>query len=970
MSGTCDPARGARRAAAVLAAAAVVLLAAAAGFAQPAGRGAAPPALRVSTLRVEHLVEPFGLDVRRPRLSWRIEAEDRDVVQAAYQIQVAESEAALARAPQRDPGVGPGRVGEPRGTGLVWDSGKVVSGASVLQEYAGRPLRSSARYVWRVRVWDARGRASAWSAPGWWEMGLLEPADWSAPWIRPAWDDPEKQPAPAPMLRGRFRVRGPVRRARAYVTSLGLYELHVNGKRVGNQVLTPGWTSYNHRLQYQTYDVTRLIRPGDNAAGAILGDGWYRGTLAWDGHRNIYGRRLALRLQILVEYADGRVERAGTNADWKAATGPILASDIYGGETYDARLERDGWSTAQYDDSDWKPVRLAVTAPPGPAPGANPAAVEGVDGSPGVLVAPVGPPVRPIEEIRAVGIVRTPAGDTVFDMGQNLVGWVRLRVRGPRGTTVTLRHAEVLDKDGNFYVANLRGAAQTDRYVLKGGGDESFEPHFTFHGFRYVAVSGYPGEPGPDAVTGVVVHSDLVPTGRFETSNPALNQLQHNIVWGQRGNFVDVPTDCPQRDERLGWTGDAQVFSRTASFNMDVAGFFTRWLRDLRADQHEDGSVPFVIPDVLGAGSAGAAGWADSAVIVPWTMYLVYGDARVLEEQFESMAAWVEYARRSAGPALIWRDGAVFGDWLAFASTDSSYPGATTGKDLLATAYLARSADLVARAARIIGREADARRYAALFEEVRAAFTREFVSPAGRVGENTQTAYAIALAFDLVQGEAAKEAARRLADDVRRHGHLTTGFLGTPHLTHVLSRFGYRDVAFGLLMGDKYPSWLYPVTRGATTMWERWDGIRPDGSFQDAGMNSFNHYAFGAIGDWMYQVLGGIDLDPAAPGYKRARIAPRPGGGVTSARAEIVTLYGPLSASWSIDEGGFHLDVVVPPNTSAEVTLAGARADTAREGGRALAGTPGIRQVRQQDGDVVVEVGSGRYVFTVPRNLL
>ena len=890
--------------------------------------------LSVGGLRVEYLATPLGIDVPQPRLSWKSTSTRRNTMQAAYQVQVARTEADLTR-----------------GANLLWDSRKVASDASVFVLYGGPPSQSRTRYWWRVRVWDVGGHSSAWSPAAFWETGLLHPTDWTAQWIGTAPQPSDTLPSPSPLLRRAFHLRGAVRSARIYVTSLGLYELHLNGKRVGDRLFTPGWTSYEHRLQYQTYDVTSLLRTGDNAIGAMLGDGWYRGHLGFSSRRNNYGRRLALRLQLEIRYQDGHVERIVSDSTWKTAPGPVLASDIYLGETYDARRERPGWSTAGYADRDWQAV--GVLDPPT-----------------ATLIAPVSPPVRRVRELHPVSITQAPSGETLFDLGQNFTGWTRLAVRGPAGTTVTLRYAEVLDKDGNLYTANLRGARQTDRYTLRGDGVEHYEPHFTFHGFRYVAVAGLP-QPGDSiTITGIAVSSDLEQTGSLVTSDSLLNQLQRNIVWGQRSNFLDVPTDCPQRDERLGWTGDAQVFARTAAFNMNVSGFFAKWLGDVAADQDPSGSVPWVIPNVMGGDSvryAGTAGWADAAVIVPWTMYLTYGDRGILERQYPSMRAWVDYARRRAGVDLVWRPGWQFGDWLAFHSDDPAYPGATTGTDLIATAFLAHSAHLVARAAAVLGRAADATAYDSLFHAVRTAFDREFVSPAGRVGGNTQTAYALALAFDLLPDSLVATAANRLAQDVRAHdNHLTTGFLGTPHLLHVLSGGGYTDLAFTLLTQRTYPSWLYPITRGATTMWERWDGIRPDGSFEDPGMNSFNHYAFGAVGDWMYRNIGGIDLDPAAPGYKHSRIAPRFGAGLTSARASLETLYGTLATSWQIADGRFVLDVTVPPNTSAEVTLWDSEVSSIAEGDRSVSTAPGVRRVRQRGDDVVVEIGSGSYHFTVP----
>jgi alpha-L-rhamnosidase len=891
--------------------------------------------LAVEGLRVEYLTNPIGIDVVQPRLSWRLASTGRNTMQAAYQLQVGTDEVSVTR-----------------GANLLWDSGKIISDASVFVDYAGPPGVSRTRYYWRVRVWDTSGDASPWSPMAFWETGLLRPGDWTARWIGPPSTSSDSLPSPSPLLRQVFRVGGGVRSARVYVTSLGLYDLYLNGQRVGDELFTPGWTSYRRRLQYQTYDVTALLRPGANAIGAMLGDGWYRGHLGFFGQRNLYGQRLALRAQLEIRYESGRIERVVSDTGWATTAGPILASDIYGGETYDARRELDGWATAPYDNREWAAVAL-------------------VDPPATTLVASMSPPVRRVRELRPVAIRRAPSGEMLFDLGQNFTGWARLRVQGPAGTTVTMRFGEVLDRAGNLYTANLRAAGQTDRYTLRGRLREVYEPHFTFHGFRYVAVAGLPAPPDSATITGIAVSSDLAQTGSLVTSDSLLNQLQRNIVWGQRSNFLDVPTDCPQRDERLGWTGDAQVFARTAAFNMNVSGFFAKWLSDVAADQDPSGSVPWVIPNPLGGDStrfAGTAGWSDVAVIVPWTMYLTYGDRRLLERQYPSMRAWVDYARRRAGPDLIWKPGWQFGDWLALHSDDPSYPGATTGTDLIATAFLAHSTDLVSRTAAVLGREDDAAEYRARFRAIREAFNREFVSRTGRVGENTQTAYALAIAFALLPDSLVAAAAGRLAQDVEaREHHLTTGFLGTPYLLHVLGATGHLETAFRLLTQRTYPSWLYPITRGATTMWERWDGIRPDSSFEDPGMNSFNHYAFGAVGDWMYQNVGGIDVDPAAPGYRRSRIAPRPGAGLTSATASLETVYGTLSSSWKLDGPRFALDLAVPANTSAEVILWDARLDQVREGGAPLNVRDGVRAARQRGSEVIVDVGSGRYNFVVAR---
>jgi alpha-L-rhamnosidase len=896
-----------------------------------ASQGSVDASLKLAGPRTEYKVNPLGIDARKPRLSWQIQSPGRGIVQSAYQIRVARHDRDLRA-----------------GSNLLWDSNKVASDESIHRVYEGPAVQSGQRYYWQVRVWDASGKTSEWSESAYWEMGLLDAADWRANWIEPALPEDVKTSSPAPMLRREFKLNGAIEKARAYITSRGLYEMHLNGRRVGDELFTPGWTSYNKRLQYQTYDVTELLKSGDNAVGVVLGDGWYRGNIGFSRQRNYYGERLGLLCQIKVTYRDGREETISSDQNWKAATGPILWSDIYNGETYDARQEKANWTNPGFSDGQWASVKLA-------------------DYRKDNLIAPAGPPVRRITEVKPLKVFKTASGETVVDMGQNLVGWVRIKAQGPAGTTITLRHAEVLDQQSNFYTENLRAAQQLVKYTLKGQGSEVLEPHFTFQGFRYVAVDGYPGELTVDQLTGIAIHSDLALTGDLETSSQLINQLQHNIRWGQKGNFLDVPTDCPQRDERLGWTGDAQVFARTAAFNMDVAGFFTKWLKDLAADQYDNGSVPHVIPDVLGNNSrpAGAsAAWADASVIIPWTMYLSYGDKRILEEQYASMTKWVEYMRKRAGDDYIWDGDNHFGDWLAFATTRSDYPGATTSKDYIATAFYAHSTDLLQQTAQVLGKNDDAARYAEQFAKIKAAFCREFVTESGRIGENTQTAYALALQFDLLPAAQRASAAKRLAEEVRQRKHLTTGFVGTPYLCHVLSRYGYLDEAYLLLNREQYPSWLYPVKQGATTIWERWDGLKPDGTFQDKGMNSFNHYAYGAIGEWMYRVMAGIEIDEAKPGYKHTLIQPQPGGGFTNVKATHQTMYGTVSSAWTLKDGRFELSLEVPANTRATVRLPKAQLTGVTEAGRALTTGNGIAGSQQTGDFVVVDVGSGQYRFS------
>ena len=834
----------------------------------------------VVKLVTEYLENPIGIDAEKPRLSWQIISDEQNVMQSAYEIRVADTQKNLNKK-----------------SALTWTSGKVESNKSVNIEYTGSPLKSMERVYWQVRIWDNNNNVSEWSEPAFWEMGILGTQFWKASWISLGSEKESENSKPSQYFRKEFPVKKKVKSARVYVTSLGIYQLFVNGKKVGDDLFTPGWTTYNKRLQYQTYDVTSMLKD-DNAVGAIVGDGWFRGKIA---KNLLYGDKLALLLQLQIFYVDGTSETIISDKNWKVTTGAILESDIYNGEIYDARMEMISWSNTGFDAGKWAYVAV-------------------LDHSKDILVAQKGVSVKAIEELKPQKIITTPKGETVFDMGQNMVGWVRLKVNGKKGDTITLKFAEVLDKEGNFYMENLRAAKCTDTYILKGGGEEIWEPKFTFHGFRFVQLDGFTGMPNLDQITGIVIHSNMKPTGSFVCSDSLINQLQHNIQWGQKGNFLDVPTDCPQRNERLGWTGDAQVFAPTAAFNFDVDAFYTKWLKDLAADQLEDGKVPDVIPDVR-FGRGGSTAWADAAIIVPWTMYLTYGDKRILEEQYASMKNWVEYMKNRAGEDLLWTNDGHYGDWLAFASTSSSYTGATTEKDLIATAYFKYSSGLLAEIAKIIGKIDDAKKYSELSEKIKKAFLDEFVAPSGRLISHTQTAYSLALAFDLLPENLIPNAAKYLADDVKKMGHLTTGFVGTPLLCKTLSDYGYEDLAFMLLNRKEYPSWLYPITQGATTIWERWDGQKPDGTFQNVGMNSFNHYAYGAIGEWLYTYVSGIETDEKNPGYKHFILAPHPGGGLTNAKAEFVSIYGLIKSAWKIEGDNFIYNVEIPANTTATVFL-------------------------------------------------
>jgi alpha-L-rhamnosidase len=886
----------------------------------------------IKDLTVDHKSNPVGIGNRLPEFSWKIYGTGHNIMQSAYSIRLATDDKFSS-------------------TGIIWQSGKVESDESVMQVYKGPSLKSGTRYFWQVRIWDANGKETKWSPVAYFETGLLSQEEWKAKWIEMEGDT--LQNAPSPYFRKEFTTSKKVASARIYVTAHGYYELQVNGKKAGDQVLTPGWTSYGKRLQYQVYDVTSLIQNGKNAVGAVLGEGWYRGPLAWGNNWAIYGKRLGLLMQLRLRYTDGSEELILSDETWKTtADGAIRKNSIYDGETYDATRVLANWSSAGYNDTDWQKVRI------GSYSNAN-------------LIAAEGNPVRKIQEIKPVKIFRTPKGKLIVDMGQNMVGWLRMKVTGPKGTVITLRHAEVMDKFGEFYTTNLRVAKCQLTYTLAGSGEEIYEPTFTFMGFRFVEVEGFPGELSIDNLTGVVVHSDMALTGSYESSNPLLNQLQHNIQWGQKGNFVDVPTDCPQRDERLGWTGDAQAFCRTAAYNMDVSAFFTKWLKDVSADQKKGGEVPDVIPDILnkqGAESAQpSAGWGDVAVIAPWTMYMVYGDKNFLQNQYSGMKAWVEYIRRKADTSYIWKGGSKYGDWLFYhpAVNNHTESDGHTEYDFIATAFFAYSASILADAASVLGKSDDAKTYKDLFGKIKNIFINEYVTKAGRVGTNSQTAYVLALKFNLLPEELRSKAAAFLAADIKGRGyHLSTGFLGTPYLCHILSDFGYTDVAYNLLLQEKYPSWLYPVKMGATTIWERWDGEKPDSTFQDPAMNSFNHYAYGAIGDWMYRVSAGIEI--SAPGYKKILIQPHITSKLEYSKASFESVYGKISSGWERKDGNLIIKVTVPANTTATIILPSADKDNITEGGLPLLQNAWLKDIKTAGDNVRIQAGSGEYTFSYP----
>ncbi len=875
--------------------------------------------LTVTNLLTENRVNPIGIDAMQPRFSWQLNSDKQNVLQTAYEIKITS------------------------GKNNIWSSGKVNNDSSVQVVYKGAPLESDKKYFWQVRVWDNNNEASKWSEPAFFQTALFNISDWKAKWIEPGFEE-DTIMRPSPIFRKEFFADKKIVSATAFITAHGMYEAKINGKRIGDAYLTPGWTSYKTRLQYQTYDVTSLIKNGVNTIGVALGNGWYRGIIGFGNNINVYGKDIALLLQINIVYSDGSKDFVFTNDSWKSSTGEIRYAEIYNGETNDARLQKTGWSMPGYNDKNWSGVKLA-------------------DFSLNNLIATQNEPVRKHETFKPVHIFTTPKGEKVVDFGQNLVGWIVLKVKGNEGDTITVSHAEVLDKNGNFYTDNLREAKAQDKYILKGGDEETFEPHFTWHGFRYAKIEGEHGDLNPDDFTAITLYSDMQPTGTFTSSNALINQLQHNIQWGQKGNFLDVPTDCPQRDERLGWTGDAQVFSRTASFNMNVNSFMEKWTKDVAADQLENGSVPFVIPNVLGEGASGSTGWADVATIVPWNMYLAYGDKRILENQYSSMKAWIDYMTKKSKNDL-WQSGFHFGDWLFYRPfDDNDGRSAVTDKYLIAQCFYAHSTQLLINAANVLGKKDDAANYSALLQKIKDAFLKEYITPNGRLVSGTQTAYVLALNFDMLPENLRAQAAKRLADNVENYNnHLTTGFLGTPYLCHVLTRFGYDSIAYKLLLQDTYPSWLYPVKMGATTIWERWDGERPDSTFETPGMNSFNHYAYGAIGDWMYRKMVGLDTYEDGVGYKHIKIQPHIGGGFTNASASLKTYYGTVTSGWKIEGNQIMMDVEIPANTTATVFIPASNAGAITENGKSLS-AQNIKPGAAENGYVEVQIGSGIYHF-------
>lgn len=829
--------------------------------------------MKLYDLCVEYRENPIGLSVRQPRFSWKLESEENNVVQASYQLQIF------------------------CGEKILWDSGRTLDAQSVLVPYAGPPLAEETEYRVKLTVEDNFGNQAEGNAM--FSTGVFDASHLQAKMITHDFDGANTA---CPVFYQRFRAERPVVRACLYATAHGVYEARINGQRVGDAYMAPGWTDYNKRLQFQCYDVTECLA-SENLIEVTVGNGWYKGILSFDCKPNRYGDRVAAFAELHIDYADGSRDVVATDTDWKVRTGEILYSEIYNGETIDTD-----------------------------APERKEGVVSEQEFNPAVLIPQENEPVRVTERLAAKRIFTDPKGNRLVDFGQNLTGVVEVRIKGKKGQKITVRHAEALDKEGNFYPDTLRTAVSLDTYILNGE-EQVLMPHFTFHGFRYIAVEGVE-DMREEMFTACAMHTDMKKIGSFRCSNERVNRLQSNIEWSLRDNFFDIPTDCPQRDERLGWMGDAQVFSWTAAFNRNTALFFTKWMRDVAAASSLEKGVPHIVPDIQGTYSSAA--WSDAAVIIPWVVYQTYGDVQILEENWKCMHEWVDYIHNRVNKNGLWMTNYQYGDWLALDREMGDSSVGATDVYLVANACYLYVTKLVAKTAEVLGKEEEAKAYRTLYDTTLASFQEEYYTSRGRIVSETQTGCALSLYFDLAKEKDREKILQTLITNIENHkNHLTTGFVGTPYLCHALSENGAHDTAAMLFMREDIPSWLYEVKMGATTLWERWDGILPDGTMQHPGLNSMNHYANGAIGDWMYRKIGGISQLEA--GYHKFCVRPMFVRGIEEAEAGLDTPYGKIVSHWSCRKGKIHVEVQVPANTTAVICL--------------------------PERTEALEVGSGRYVY-------
>ena len=943
---------------------------------------AAESGLTPTQLRCEYLVNPAGIDEPHPRLSWAVESGERGQRQTAYQLLVASDNTLL----QKD-------------QGDLWDTGKVTSDQTTGILYGGKTLASQQHCFWKLKIWDKDGKASAWSEPATWAMALLQAGDWKAQYVSFRDTTPVHRIAqplflpPARQYRKEFAASKAIRRATIYSTALGIYELHLNGERVGDAYFAPGWSDYHQRAYYNTYDVTALVKQGANALGAWVADGWYAGYIGFGLLTTIgteaigrytYGKTPALMAQLEIEYADGSRERIVTDTSWKVTgAGPIQEADFLMGERFDARQETPGWSKSGFDDSKWE---VAIRAEDNgkakakfyeyqnPAPGGQPK-IEGRETDlgfqrPPKLEAFPGVPVRAIEEIKPIAVTSPTNGAYIFNLGQNFAGVVRLKVKGPAGTEIRLRYGEMLHPDGWLMTENLRKARATDFYILRGDPNgETYVPRFTFHGFQYVELTGFPGKPELDAITGIVLQSDTPMTSGFECSDPMVNRLFKNIVWTQRANFIDLPTDCPQRDERFGWTGDAQIYVGAATYNADVAAFYSKWLRELMESQRPSGTFPGYAPFPFQHGWDFGTAWCDAGVICPWTIWKAYGDTRIIERCWKPMTRFIKWRLSESKDSLGVAHGNGWGDWLAV--------NETTPIDYIDTAYFAYSTKLMAEMAQAIGKTGEAADYCELFGKIKVAFNHKYVKADGTLAVDTQTAYALALYMDLLPENLRAQAGALLAKKIKANDtRMSTGFLGTRPLLPVMSATGQQDLAVRLLQSRKYPSWGYEIEQGATTIWERWNSYTKDKGFggpQNAEMNSFAHYSFGAVCEWMFSQLAGIQTDGA--GYKHIIIRPTPPSPDSNpdqkpidwVRAHYDSIHGRIASAWKSEGGRFELEVTIPANTTATVYLPARDAGSITESGKELAQAQGVKFLRTEGDWAMLAVESGTYRFATRR---
>lgn len=879
--------------------------------------------MRIVQMKTNHIKNPLGFDIKKPVLSWVV-MDTAAKVQQAAQVQIAV---------------------DTEFKNIVFDSDKknAISSIGFTPEISLQPKK---RYFWRVQVWADNGDTAI-SEPAWFETAKME-TPWQARWITTNFDKEVH-----PLLRGKINIPSQIVSARAYICGLGVYEMEINGRKVGDEFLSPGFHAYDFWLQYQTYDITPYLKAGENAVGTMLGNGWYKGRFGFDGgYTELYGDRFALIGEFEIKLTDGSILHYYTDKNWKCSAGPVQFSGIYDGEVYDASKNPCGWSCAGFDDSAWNSVSEFEL---------------GYD----KLTARYSLPVKVMERRKPAELIHTPAGETVLDFSQNMAGWVEFECDAPSGTELKLQYGEVL-QDGNFYNENLRTAEAKFVYISDGK-KAVVRPHFTYYGFRYVKLSGFAEKIDSSKFTACVIYSDIDQTGMIETSNPLVNKLFLNALWGQKSNFLDVPTDCPQRDERMGWTGDAQIFCGTASFNMSSAAFYTKFIQDLSYEQKWfGGSVPFVVPCIkpeVSKGyinlkdSHGSAAWGDAATVIPWTQYLFYGDNTLLEKQYPVMKDWADYIHsqdEKDGASHLWKVGFHFADWLALDNPDKQSPMGGTDPFFIASAYYYYSVVLTAKAAKVLGKDDEFHKYSLLADQIKTAIQKEYFTPTGRITINTQTALVVALFMNLAPEEHKERITASLKKKLKNNNmHLDTGFVGTPYLCRALSENGANDYAYTLLLNDDYPSWLNEIKLGATTIWERWDSLLPDGKISGTGMNSLNHYAYGSVVEWMYRNMCGLNPVEDCPGFKKAVIRPQPDQRLSFATLRYDSPSGPYKVCWRYNENGSlnytikipfdaHATVLVPLSPNSAIYLNGEL----------------LHEVKRNGNDAEFEFGAGSYLIT------